>query len=151
MAIVWSSLMAFVMIVATVLLHYEILRGTSRLIPLLGIPPRTRIIIVITAAFIAHLLQISLYALAYYAMQHGFGHGKLSGVVEGTALDFFYFSTTNFTMLGVGDLYALGPMRIVAAIQSLNGLVLIGWSASFTYLAMEKFWDLHQRPGRRAP
>jgi len=24
--------------------------------------------------------------------------------------------------------------------ESLNGLVLIGWSASFTYLTMEEFW-----------
>jgi hypothetical protein len=32
-------------------------------------------------------------------------------------------------------------MRIVAGIESLNGLVLIGWSASFTYLTMERFWD----------
>lgn len=148
MAIVWSSLVALLMTVTTVLLHYEILRGTSRLIPLLAIPPRSRIIIVIAAAFIAHLLQIGLYAMAFYAMQHGFGHGRLSGELAGTALDFFYFSTPNFTTLGVGDLYALGPMRIVAAIQSLNGLVLIGWSASFTYLAMEKFWDLHRRPER---
>jgi hypothetical protein len=151
MAIVWSGLVALSMIVLTVLLHYEILRGTSLLIPLLGIPPRSRIIVVIAAAFIAHLLQISLYALAFYAMQYGFNLGRLSGELEGTLLDFFYFSTTNFTTLGIGDLYPEGPMRIVAAIQSLNGLVLIGWSASFTYLAMEKFWDLHRRREPRAP
>jgi hypothetical protein len=31
-------------------------------------------------------------------------------------------------------------MRLIAGIESLNGLVLIGWSASFTYLTMEEFW-----------
>ena len=31
-------------------------------------------------------------------------------------------------------------MRLVAGVESLNGLVLIGWSASFTYLTMEEFW-----------
>jgi len=28
-------------------------------------------------------------------------------------------------------------MRLIAGAESLNGLVLIGWSASFTYLTME--------------
>ena len=28
-------------------------------------------------------------------------------------------------------------------ITALNGLLLIGWSASFTYLVMEQFWPLH--------
>jgi hypothetical protein len=132
-----------------VLLHYEILRGTSLLIPQLGMPPRTRIVVVIGAAFVAHLLQIGLYAVAFIVMQRGLQLGSLAGEVDDTLLDFFYFSTTNFTTLGIGDVHPTGPMRIVAGIQSLNGLVLIGWSASFTYLAMEKLWDLHRRPVRK--
>jgi len=36
----------------------------------------------------------------------------------------------------------------MAGIETLTGLVMIAWSASFTYLAMEKFWGLH-RPRRR--
>jgi hypothetical protein len=32
-------------------------------------------------------------------------------------------------------------MRLIASVESLNGLVLIGWSASFTYLSMERFWQ----------
>ena len=145
-----ASAIALLVVTATVLLHYELLRGTSRLIPLLAIPPRTRIIVVIGAAFVAHLLEISLYAVVFWVMQEWLALGTLAGLLEGSALDFFYFSISNFTTLGVGDLYATGPMRIVASIQSLNGLVLIGWSASFTYLAMERFWELHRRPGRKA-
>jgi hypothetical protein len=37
------------------------------------------------------------------------------------------------------DLFPHGPLRIVAGIETLNGFILIGWSASFTYLSMEKF------------
>jgi hypothetical protein len=29
------------------------------------------------------------------------------------------------------------------ALEALVGLLMIGWSASFTYLAMEKFWPMH--------
>jgi hypothetical protein len=149
MAIGLASAIALLVVTATVLMHYELLRGTSRLIPLLAIPPRTRIIIVIGGAFVAHLLEISLYAVVFWSMQDHLGLGTVVGHLEGGALDFFYFSTANFTTLGVGDLHATGPMRIVASIQSLNGLVLIGWSASFTYLAMERFWELHRHPGRQ--
>src|SRR5215213_7625904 len=28
-------------------------------------------------------------------------------------------------------------------VEALNGLLLIGWSASFTYLVMERYWPLH--------
>jgi hypothetical protein len=51
-----------------------------------------------------------------------------------------------FTTLGTGDLVVSGPLRLIAGVESLNGLVLIGWSASFTYLSMEKFWEAHRRP-----
>ena len=30
-----------------------------------------------------------------------------------------------------------------AGVEALNGLLLIGWSASFTYLAMERYWPMH--------
>lgn len=33
--------------------------------------------------------------------------------------------------------------RMIAGVEALNGLLLIGWSASFTYLAMERYWPLH--------
>jgi hypothetical protein len=30
---------------------------------------------------------------------------------------------------------------MLAGIEALNGLLLIGWSASYTYIAMERFWS----------
>jgi hypothetical protein len=69
------------------------------------------------------------------------GFGAMGGNLEGTALDYFYLSMTSYTTLGVGDLYPTGAMRIVSGVESLNGFVLVGWSASFTYLEMQRFWD----------
>jgi hypothetical protein len=34
-------------------------------------------------------------------------------------------------------------MRLAAGIESLTGLVLITWTASFTFLSMQKFWSDH--------
>ncbi len=30
---------------------------------------------------------------------------------------------------------------MLAGMEALNGLLLIGWSASYTYIAMERFWS----------
>jgi len=43
--------------------------------------------------------------------------------------------------LGFGDLTPVGPVRLLAGVEALNGLLLIGWSASFTYISMERFWQ----------
>ena len=88
----------------------------------------------------AHILEAGLYAAAYYTLQTRFGMGGLSGHLDGDLLDYFYFSMATYTTLGIGDHHPSGVMRLVAGVESLNGLVLIGWSASFTYLTMLEFW-----------
>ena len=45
-----------------------------------------------------------------------------------------------YTTLEIGDLHPSGVMRLIAGVESLNGLVLIGWSASCTHLTMEELW-----------
>ena len=69
----------------------------------------------------------------------------MHGELQAEALDYFYFSATTYTTLGVGDVFVRGPIRVVSGIQSLTGLVMIAWSATFTYLHMERFWTLHHK------
>lgn len=138
------ALLSITLVVAACELHYEVLGRVSALIPSLTIPPRRRTLVVVAAVMIAHILQIGLYAVAYGLAIRVFGLGDLVGTLEGSVFDYIYFSATTFTTLGVGDLALEGPLRLLAGIQSLNGLVLIAWSASFTYISMEKFW-LDQR------
>jgi hypothetical protein len=133
------------LVASTVIIHYEVLRGTARLIPELSIPPRFRILIVIAGVFLSHILEVCLYAVAYGLMHWHSDLGSIAGEFAGGPMDFFYFSVTTYTTLGVGDLFPTGPLRIVAGIEALNGFVLLGWSASFTYLSMEKFWDEDRR------
>jgi hypothetical protein len=33
---------------------------------------------------------------------------------------------------------------MIAGVEALVGLLMIGWSASFTYLMMERFWPEHE-------
>jgi hypothetical protein len=51
-----------------------------------------------------------------------------------------YFSAETYTSVGYGDVVPVGHVRLLAGIEALNGLVLIGWTASYTYIAMERFW-----------
>jgi hypothetical protein len=37
----------------------------------------------------------------------------------------------------------VGDLRLIASLEVLNGLLLIGWSTSFTYLSMLRYWKLH--------
>jgi hypothetical protein len=145
MDIALAGLSALVLLLLTVAIHYEVLRGTSLLIPHVPMRPRGRILIVIGGILVAHLIEVSLYAVAFYLMHVHPALGRIDGEFSGEALDFFYFSLSCYTTLGIGDLFPHGPLRVVAAVEALNGLVLIGWSASFTYLSMEKFWEDHRR------
>lgn len=142
MTILGTILMTVLLVVVVVLLHYEALLHASRLAERLTIRPRKRILVVIAAAFLAHVAEIALFAAAFAAMQR-FGLGVMTGDLEGNLLDYFYFSTTMYTTLGVGDVLPHGPMRLTAGVESLTGLVLITWTASFTFLSMQKFWSDH--------
>jgi hypothetical protein len=144
-----AILVSLALLASTALLHYEVLLNVSRLTPHLSIPIRSRILVVIAAVFTAHIVEVCIYAVAFYLLRDHFGLGTLEGDLEGGALDFFYFSVTTYTTLGVGDLSPTGAIRLVAGVEALNGFVLIGWSASFTYLAMQDGWEEHGGATRR--
>ena len=132
-----------ILVVACVLIHYEVLRFASLLLSRLTISPRRRILVVMAAVFFAHAIEIWMYAAAYFLATGYVGLGSLSGTLENNFSDYLYFSTSTYSSLGYGDINPLGNLRIMAGIETVTGLVMIGWSASFTYLAMEKFWGLH--------
>jgi Ion channel len=141
MAIALALILGLLLVTLTVLFHYEVLQFAAGLPNRLTFSTRPRVLIVIAVVLAAHVLEALLYALAFYAMQSHLQLGGLSGHTEGDLLDYVYFSLATYTTLGIGDLHPSGAMRLVAGLEALNGLVLIGWSASFTYLTMEQFWD----------
>lgn len=51
-----------------------------------------------------------------------------------------YFSVVVYTTLGLGDLVPEGAIRFLTGTEALTGSVLITWSASFTFLEMQRFW-----------
>jgi hypothetical protein len=147
MAILTVTSIAFVLVLATIAIHYESLRQLSDAVPRLTVPMRARVLVVIAGVFLAHLVEIALFAGAF-ALLHRLEFGAVGGNFEYSALDYFYLSMSSYTTLGIGDVFPTGPMRILSAIEALNGFVLVGWSASFTYLEMEHFWKKQRRKVR---
>ena len=129
------------LVVLTTTIHYEVLRVLSLSLPGLGVPSRAKLIIVIFAAFAAHAVQMLLYGVTFFVLTHFLGLGVLGDTAHSSLTICLYFSAETYTSLGFGDVIPLGPIRLLVGAETLNGLLLIGWTASYTYIAMERFWN----------
>lgn len=136
------------LIATTTVIHYEVLSTLNARLPSLSIPNRTKLLVVIFSAFVAHFMEMVLYGVAIFVLVRYSGDGDLSGSVKFSFVNSLYFSAETYTSLGFGDLTPAGPVRLLAGAEALNGLLLIGWSASYTYIAMARFWDT-SKTGRR--
>lgn len=135
------------LLVATTVLHYEVLRLLSFSIARLAIQPRAKLLVVVFGTFVSHALHVVLYAIGYALLADVMGLGTLGGG-SGAFIDYVYFSAETYTSLGLGDLMPVGPLRLIAGAETLNGLLLIGWSASFIYISMERFWTVENADRR---
>ena len=129
---------AAALLLLTALIHYEALRALDHLVPRLRWPRRTHIVVVIVALFGAHALEIVLYALAFFLLAR---HADLGAIGRHGPLTFnlsLYFSFETFSTLGYGDIAPAGAIRLLAGTESLNGLLLIGWSSSYAHIAMQR-------------
>jgi hypothetical protein len=136
-----QSLFACMMLlIACTMLHYEVLRTLNSHLPSMRVPDRLKVVVVILGAFTAHLLEVLLYGATFYALVTWWGAGKLTGLAGSSWTTCLYFSAETYTSLGFGDLTPVGPVRMLVGTEALAGLLMIAWSASFTYLSMERFW-----------
>jgi hypothetical protein len=135
------ALSCILLVVVATVLHYEVLRLLSSGLPSFTGATRAKLLIVIFAAFIAHALEVLLYGAGYFWLSRIAGLGTLTGAAGSAFSVCLYFSAETYTSLGFGDVVPTGPLRLLAGTETLNGLLLIGWSASFTYLSMERFWN----------
>jgi len=77
-----------------------------------------------------HVTQVGLWALVFWRA------GELSTLE--TAV---YFSLTTYTTIGFGDV-VLGPgWRVVAGIEGLTGILLVGWSTAFVFTVVNRMYE----------
>lgn len=130
----------FIVVGLVVGIHYEFLYRMTALLPRLPVRHRARIVLGVFGALTAHAIEVWIFALAYYGMLHWAHIGHFIGHFNGTLLDCAYFSFTTYTTLGFGDIQPVAGVRYLTGIESLTGLLLITWSASFLYLEMQRYW-----------
>jgi hypothetical protein len=144
-------LLSTVVIGVTSLITYEILRVVWYILPRISFAPRLRVLLIIIPIFSAHIIAIWIYAFVYLLVENFTDFGILTGAVSQATMSYesfferLYFSSTTYTSLGIGDITPTRDLRMLVSAEVLNGLVMIGWTVSFTYLTMEKFWLLHQK------
>lgn len=135
------SLLALAITSCCVLLHYETLSWLHRRLPKMHGPRQQRVLRLIFAILALHSAEIFLFALGYLALLQDPRYGSLEGISSVGLVDCGYFSAVVFTTLGLGDIVPHGPIRILVGPQSLVGFVLITWSASFTFIEMQRYWN----------
>jgi len=129
------------LVTAVVIIHYEMLRLLSTVIPKLQIKHRLRVVIGVFGTICAHIVEVWIFGLAFYYMVQWGQFGSLGGNFDGSLIDCVYFSFTNYTTVGYGDIEPFGAIRFLAGLEAITGLSLITWSASFMFWEMTKFWE----------
>lgn len=136
----------FIAVVASVLLHYEVSIALSRTMENATSTLRRRFMVLIFGLLGAHIVEIWLFALtAWLLLTHPLT-GSLSGLEPISFLDHVYLSAVTFSTLGYGDLVPEGAIRFLKGTQALTGFMLITWSASLTFIEMQRHWSVEQRP-----
>lgn len=143
MSLATAFLINTAVVTVTMVIHYEALFWLSKKLPkLCQIRPRLQVLVGVLCVFIVHVIEIWLFAFAFYFSSMIEGMGKLTGNLSegGGLLDCVYFSFVTFTTVGYGDVVAEGRLRYLGGIESLTGIVLITWSASFLFVEMQRNW-----------
>lgn len=135
------ALVAALTTAMAVVIHYEGLRVLARRYA--GRRHDRRAMLAIIFALLAlHVAEIWCFGIAFWCLVDVQGVGEVVGTHGDidTLFDAVYLSATTYTTVGFGDLAPVGAIRLLAGSESLAGLMLITWSASFTYLEMSKLW-----------
>ncbi|MCA1714371.1 MAG: potassium channel family protein [Gammaproteobacteria bacterium] len=137
----WIVAATLAAVAVTVAMHYEGLiwlarRFGGRRKPL----GRRSVLLVIAGLLVLHVAEIFLFGAAYWGLLRIPGSGGITGADPLQLYDAVYLSAITYTTVGFGDLAPVGPIRFLAGTEALIGLMMITWSASFTYLEMSRHW-----------
>lgn len=127
-------------VIFVVLFHYEGLSWIGRLLKVRAFHHRSKILVLIFAQLTLHFVEIWIFGLGFFLLTALPEFGAILPSPTHGILEFVYFSTVTFTTVGFGDFVPSGPVRFLCGMEALTGFVLITWSASFTFLEMQRYW-----------
>ena len=124
--------------------HYEALVFASAFVKRVAGTARVGVALAVILALGAHMAEVMLYAGAWWVLIDA-GLVELS-VPSPSPMETVYFSGSIYTSLGFGDIVPVRGGQILAVSEAVTGLVLIAWTASYTFFEMRSHWET-QRPG----
>src|SRR5712691_11502865 len=77
-----------------------------------------------------HLIQVGLWAVVFWRAR------ELPNLE--TAL---YFSLATYTTIGFGDVVVGPGWRVLAGIEGLTGILLVGWSTAFVFAVVNRMYE----------
>ena len=95
---------------------------------------RAMLILVSTAIIVVflHAVEIVVWAIAYQSI--------LPTHELATFEEAVYFSFVTFTTLGYGDITLSEGYRLLSGIESLNGIILVGWTTAMLFSVVQHVW-----------
>lgn len=129
-----------VALIASVILHCMVATALMRRFDGTGIRQSSCMVLMVLGLFVAHVIEIWLFGVVSWFMAQVEGAGSVAGGHVSGVMDYIYFSAVTYTTLGYGEVYPVGPIRFIFGTEALIGFMLITWSASVTFLQMQRFW-----------
>ncbi|MEQ6885052.1 ion channel [Salicola sp. Rm-C-2C1-2] len=129
-----------VALIASVVIHCTVATALMRRFDGVTSKQSTSMVIMVLGLFVAHVVEIVLFGAISWLLSQLGGAGSLAGGPVSTIMDYIYFSTVTYTTLGYGEIYPVGAIRFIFGTEALIGFMLITWSASVTFLQMQRLW-----------
>src|SRR5262245_59319146 len=85
---------------------------------------------VFLSIILLHLIQVGLWAFVFW---RALELPTLEAAV--------YFSLTSYTTIGFGDVVLEPGWRVLAGIEGLTGIILIGWSTAFVFAIVNRMYE----------
>ena len=117
-------------------LHYELLVLASAAVRALPGAGRANVVLAVVLALVAHVIEVVAFGIGWLVLIRA-GAVELS-IPSPTLAEAIYFSGSVYTSLGFGDIVPVSSGRFLVVLEAVTGLVLIAWTASFTFYQMRE-------------
>jgi Ion channel len=96
--------------------------------------------VMVLGVFVAHFLEIALFTAAMIAIAELGADDTPGGGLDSGRFDALYHSAAFYTTTG-GSPLPTTPLRLLSVAETLTGVILIAWTASFLFMVMKKHWE----------
>lgn len=124
----------------TILIHFEAILLLNKWREAEIAQPRVRVVLGVFFLFVAHSIEIWLFALAMYISKNHLELGGLEGAFNETWADYLYISVVTYGSVGYGDIHPTGFIRTICGFEALTGIMMMAWSASYTVFRLQDHW-----------